>query len=50
MRTREVIALHWSPRDLVELARLCAAAALLTALDAACGRVERWIDERGGRC
>lgn len=43
-RTRDVIGWHWSVGDLVALAQLAAAGALLVALDHAAQRLERWMD------
>jgi hypothetical protein len=46
MRTRDVLRWHWSVRDLGELVLICAGGLVLGVLDAACTRVERWIDAR----
>lgn len=48
MRTRDVLRWHWSVRDMGELVLLIVGGFTLGVLDAACSRVERWIDERGG--
>lgn len=49
MRTRDVLRWHLSPAELLELARLSVLGAVLVALDAACGRLERWIGHKAGQ-
>jgi len=49
MKTREVLRWNESVRDLLDLAALSIAGAILVALDAACDVVERFIDANGGR-
>lgn len=49
-RTRDVLRWNEGARDLLDLAALAIAGAVLVVLDAACDVVERWIDERGERC
>jgi len=44
MSTRQVLRWHFSPADLLELARLSILGAVLVVLDGVCGRIERWID------
>jgi len=44
MSIRDLLRWHFSPSDLLELARLSLLAAALVALDAACGAIERRID------
>ena len=44
MTLRSILRWHFSPADLLELARLSLLAAVLVVLDAACGAIERRID------
>lgn len=44
MTPRRILAWHFTPRDLLELARLSLLGALLVALDRACTAVERRIE------
>lgn len=46
METRQVLAWHFTPSDLLELARLCIAGAVLVVLNSACDRIEAWVDRR----
>lgn len=46
MTTRHVLRWHHTARDLLDLAALAIAGAVLVVLDRACGVVEGWIDGR----
>lgn len=47
MRTRDLLVWHWSAGDLLYIAGIALAGAVVVALDRASSRLERWID--GGR-
>ena len=45
--TRDVLRWSLSACDLLRLGQLAAGGALLVVLDAACARIEAWLDQRG---
>lgn len=49
MRTRTVLRWNVSPRDALELALFVSGCAALVVLDAACERLEAWVDAWGER-
>lgn len=44
VKTRDVLAWHWSAGDLLYIAGIALAGAMVVALDRASNRLERWID------